>query len=409
MKWDSTLSGQTDIKHLSNDIISFLCGYLNSQVGLFYRLEENSNNIELIASYAFTNKKNLIKKFEFGEGIIGQVARDKKLITLNGKFDNLPNINLGFDKKAPENFIIAPFIYEEKLLGIILLGTVNEFNSLQTQFFKICLDSIAIAVNTVQAGERVELLLKQTQDQAGELTVQQEELRQANEELEEQTKALTISEENLKNQQEELKVTNEELEERTNDLEIQRDSIRDKNKELSKAQSEIEQKAADLQKASQYKSEFLANMSHELRTPLNSILVLSQLLAENKNEHLSDKEIEFSKTINSSGSDLLNLINEILDLSKVEAGKIDLYIEELHFDDLDQFIKRNFTPLTDDKKLKLDFNIMIPHRKVYELMFNVFIKSLRIYYLMQLSLQIKVGLLFQSINLLQKLTFHPAN
>lgn len=352
----TTLSGQTDINQLSSEVISFLCGYLNAQVGLFYTMGEN-NSLELASTYAFTDKNKVFKKFKFGEGIIGQVAKDGKLITVEGEFNNLPEINLGFDSKMPKSFTVAPFIYEGNLLGVILLGTATKFPTLYKQFFQTCLDSIAIAVNTVQASERVELLLKQTQEQASELTVQQEELRQANEELEEQTKALTVSEESLKNQQEELKVINEELEERTNDLEIQRDSIRNTNEDLKKAQAEIEQKAIDLQKTSQYKSEFLANMSHELRTPLNSILVLSQLLGDNKKQNLTDKEIQFAKTINSSGSDLLELINEILDLSKVEAGKIDLYIEDLHFDDLNQFIQRTFSPLTDEKKLKLNFNI----------------------------------------------------
>lgn len=352
----STLSGQIDIYQLSNEVVSFLCEHLNAQVGLFYTIDK-LGSLELSSSYAFTDKKKVFKKFKIGEGIIGQVAKDRKLVSIKGEFENLPEINLGFDSKKPKDFIVAPFIYEGELLGVILLGTATRFPSLHKQFFQTCLDSIAIAVNTVQARERVELLLKQTQEQASELTVQQEELRQANEELEEHTKALTVSEESLKNQQEELKVINEELEERTNDLEIQRDSIRKTNENLKQAQAEIEQKAIDLQKASQYKSEFLANMSHELRTPLNSILVLSQLLGNNKKQNLSEKEIEFAKTINSSGSDLLELINEILDLSKVEAGKIDLYIENLHFDDLDHFIHRTFSPLTNEKKLKLNFNI----------------------------------------------------
>ncbi len=354
---DSTLSGQTDLKQLSSDVISFLCSYLNAQVGLFYILDEKKRFLELTSSYAFSDKKKVFEKFEIGEGVIGQVAKEGKTMSIEGQFENLPVINMGFNKKSPDYFITSPFIYEGNLMGVILLGSLHEFTDLQKQLFKTNLDSIAIAVNSAKARESVEHLLKQTQEQADELTVQQEELRQANEELEEQTKALKISEEHLKNQQEELKVINEELEERTNDLEIQRDSIRKKNEELRKAQAEIEQKAMDLEQASQYKSEFLANMSHELRTPLNSILVLSQLLKDNKSGRLSDKEVEFAKTINSSGSDLLDLINEILDLSKVEAGKIDLYIENLYFSDLDDFVTRTFEPLTNEKNLKLEFNI----------------------------------------------------
>ncbi len=353
---NSTLSGQTDISSLSKNAISFLTKYLDSSVGLLYTLNDKKELV-LNASFAVGNSKKIKRKIELGEGVIGQAAEELNTITIEGEFENLPEINIGLDSKSPTVFKAAPFLYEDELLGVILIGTLTHFTELHEQFFDLSLDRLAIAINTVKAREHVETLLKQTQDQASELTVQQEELRQANEELEEQTKALRISEENLKSQQEELKVTNEELEERTNDLEIQRDNIRRKNEELEKARAEIEQKAKDLQKASQYKSEFLANMSHELRTPLNSILVLSQLLGDNKNKTLINKEIQFAKTINSSGSDLLDLINEILDLSKVEAGKIDLYIEDLYFDDIKQFIERTFSPLTDKKKLKLDFRV----------------------------------------------------
>ena len=166
-----------------------------------------------------------------------------------------------------------------------------------------------------------------------------------------------MQEENIKNQQEELSVTNEELEERTNDLEIQRDNINKKNIELEQAQIEIQQKGFDLEQLSKYKCEFLANMSHELITPLNSILVLSQLLASNKREHLNEKEIKYAKTINTSGSDLLELINEILDLSKVESGKVELDIEEISLYDIITSITSTFKPITEDKGIELKTSI----------------------------------------------------
>jgi CheY-like chemotaxis protein/signal transduction histidine kinase/HAMP domain-containing protein len=382
---DSLLSGQTDIFKLSNNVISFLTKYLDTPVGLLYIINDSGTELTLGSSFAVANNKKIKQKIEIGEGLIGQVAKDLVPITIEGNFDNLPLVNIGLDTKTPKIFKAAPFIYEDTLLGVILIGSFKPLNTLQEQFHKISLDRIAIAIHTVKSQERVELLLKQTQDQASELTVQQEELRQANEELEEQTKALRLSEEHLKNQQEELKVINEELEERTNDLEIQRDNIRRKNEELKKAQTEIEKKAVDLQKASQYKSEFLANMSHELRTPLNSILVLSQLLGDNKRGNLKEKEIQFAKTINSSGSDLLDLINEILDLSKVEAGKIDLYIEDLYFDDINHFIDKTFSPLTDKKELYLDFKIQegLPSsiktdiQRVYQILKNLLSNAIK--------------------------------
>lgn len=344
------LSGQDDLKKLNKDVLNFLVKYLHAHTGLLYL--SDGQHLKLNSSYAVKKSKKLID-LEIGEGLIGQAASDGNTIILNDNLDMLPSINYATAEKPAKQYVISPFIFEGHVLGVIALGSLETFSELQLSLFENSLDSIAIAINAAQARKKVDDLLKQTQEQANELTVQQEELRQTNEELEEQTKALRLSEESLKNQQEELKVTNEELSERTKDLEIQRDNIRKKNEELSLAQKEIEQKAKDLQKASRYKSEFMANMSHELRTPLNSILVLSQLMSENKKKTLSDKEVEFAKTINSSGSDLLDLINEILDLSKVESGKLELFIEDFYFTDLTQFVDRTFSPLTNKKKLKL--------------------------------------------------------
>jgi len=382
-KIDGILSGQEDIQKLTDEIITFFIEYLQAKIGLIYLKKDDK--LVLTSTYAFKKSAKGFVNFEFGEGIIGQVAKDQKLVTFSESSDHLPNLNIGVGVVAPKEYIVAPLIFEKETSGVILLGSSAKFSTLQKQFFKMALDSIAVTVNSVQSRAKVELLLKQTQELANELTVQQEELRQTNEELEEQTKALRLSEENLKNQQEELKVTNEELEERTNDLEIQRDNIRSKNEELRQAQQEIEQKARDLERASKYKSEFMANMSHELRTPLNSILVLSQLLSENKSQHLSEKEIEFAKTINSSGSDLLELINEILDLSKVESGKLELHIEELYFEDLTAFINRTFSPLTDKKKLKLITEVQsgVPKfittdiQRVYQVLKNLFSNAIK--------------------------------
>ncbi len=382
-KLESTLSGLKDLAKLTGEVISFLVQHLDAQLGLIYSAENNT--LSLTAAYAFKIKDKKFRKFEFGEGLIGQAAQEKRVITFNEPQDQLPGVNYGTGESRPLFTFIAPFVFEGDVKGVILIGSFKEMTGLQRKFLEMCLDSIAIAMNSVQAHERVENLLTQTQEQAHELQVQQEELREANEELEEQTKALKHSEENLKNQQEELRVINEELEERTNDLEIERDNIRKKNEELKLAQEEIKQKAMDLEIASQYKSEFLANMSHELRTPLNSILVLSQLLADNKKEHLDNKEIEFSKTINSSGRDLLDLINEILDLSKVEAGKLELYVEESYISEITNFINRTFKPLTDEKGLNLKIEVAddIPEllstdsQRVMQILKNLFSNAIK--------------------------------
>ena len=353
---ETKISGEKRISELTDEIISFLVQYLDIQIGLIY-LTDEENILTLDASYAFKDTEVKFTKIAIGEGLVGQVAKQKEKIIISNISSNAPEINYSVDKKIPDHYLIAPFIFEDKLIGIIQIGSFSPFTKLQEIFIDKCVESIAVAINSAQSHAKVQELLEQTQIQANELTVQQEELRQTNDELEEQTKALKISEENLQQQQEELRVTNEELEERTKALEIQRDDIEVKNRELNKAQMEIIQKAKDLEAASKYKSEFLANMSHELRTPLNSILVLSELLYGNKNKTLGKKEIEFSKTINSSGTDLLNLINEILDLSKVEAGKLDLNIEMFNFEELKDFILKSFLPLTGDKGIELKVNI----------------------------------------------------
>lgn len=355
---DAGLSGQSNTEALSKSIISFTSRYLEAQIGLIYIFEDQDDTLKLMASYgADIENEKLVKEVKPGKGMIGQVAVDKKTIIISHNDDHQPVIELGESTLQPRQHLLVPLVHEGKLFGVIEYASINTFDEVKLTFVELSAINIAIAIKTVLASERVRLLLAQTQEQANELAVQQEELRQANEELQEQTSALKVSEENLQAQQEELKVTNEELEERTKALEIQRDAIKQKNIELEQARKEIEQKAKDLELASRYKSEFLANMSHELRTPLNSILVLSQLLNENRKNHLDEKEQEYAKTINSSGSDLLELINEILDLSKVESGKIDLYIENLYFDDLTNFIQKSFGPVADKKGLELFVNI----------------------------------------------------
>ena len=354
---DSGLSGQPDTKKLAQSIIDFTSRYLKAQLGLIYIYEEHTDSFVLKASFAADNNSNTIKqRFASGEGLIGQVAKDRQLLLLNESAKS-QQIEIGEGTLHPQQYVLYPLVHEDKTFGVIEYATINPFDELKLTFLELSCSNIAIAIKTVLAAETVKTLLAQTQDQANELEVQQEELRQANEELQEQTNALKVSEESLQTQQEELKVTNEELEERTKALELQRDAIKQKNQELETARKEIEQKALDLQQASQYKSEFLANMSHELRTPLNSILVLSQLLAENKKKHLDDKELEYARTINGSGSDLLELINEILDLSKVESGKIELYIENMYLEDLTFFIKKSFEPVAEKKGLSLFVNI----------------------------------------------------
>jgi len=352
---DGVLKGKNDLQELSQGIISFFTLYLKSQLGLVYLYDEESKNLHLSATYALSAADPQLQQiYESGEGLVGQSFKDKKSIIVDAKDKkSMPMLDFGAGKKQAHSIAIVPFSFEDRVIGIMVIGSVNPFSDMQLQFLELAVQDLALAVITLQSHLKVRELLMQTQEQAKILEVQQEELRQANEDLKEQTEALKRSEESLQTQQEELKVTNEELEERTKALEIQRDAIKRKNKELEEARKEIEKKAYDLEQTNRYKSEFLANMSHELRTPLNSIIVLSQLLNENKNDHLSEKEKEFARTVNSSGIDLLNLINDILDLSKVESGKVEVNVERLYLDDLVNYLEENFKPIVEEKGLSL--------------------------------------------------------
>lgn len=349
-KLDKTLKGHTEIDTLSDDIISFLCRYIDAQVGLLY-LSDEKGYLNLKSTFALkTENLSGIKKLKPGEGLPGQVLKENKYLLVKSDSPLFPQLQKDAELTKPQELLVIPFSYKNTVVGVIELGTINNFKELQLTFLEKSMIDIALSIVTLQSYITIKELLEKTQLQARELEVQQEELRQTNEELQEQTKALKKSEEILQRQKEELKVTNEELEERSNALEIQRDAIKKKNIELEQARKEIEKKAKDLELTSRYKSEFLANMSHELRTPLNSIIVLSQLMSENKN--LSKKEIEFVKTIHSSGLDLLDLINDILDLSKVESGKLEINLEQLYLEDLITTSKNLFEPIIKKKGLK---------------------------------------------------------
>ncbi len=351
------MRGSQDVELLTSDIISFITKYLDGLVGVLYLFDEEQNLLRLTSSYAFTNRKEMAGHFALGEGLVGQVAKEKQMITLSKLPEDYSRIRSATGNLPPRFLLIAPILFENKLIGVVEMGSLEEFSEQKLEFLREALNTIGIAINVSLASTRMAVLLHKTQEQAQELQAQQEELRQSNEELEEQTKALKESEGSLQTQQEELRVTNEELQERTRELEKQRNDIKRKNDALEQATEDIGQKAKELELASKYKSEFLANMSHELRTPLNSILVLSQLLAGNKDNNLTNKQVEYASTIKSSGTDLLNLINEILDLSKVEAGKLDLSLEKISFGEIMSNLEQVFLPIAEDKNLKFKTHI----------------------------------------------------
>jgi len=353
---NNRMRGELDIPDLCRNIINYLTNYLDAQLGLLYFVE-NHDTLKLVGSYALGKEKSIVKKFKFGEGVIGQAALQNETIIISDIPEEFIKVKTGFGEIYPRNIIAVPFSYESHVVGVIEIASIYSIHEIQKEFLMQSLENIGIALNSAESRRQLTELLEKTQEQAEKLQAQQEELRQSNEELEGQTKALIASETNLQSQQEELRVINEELEERTRALEKQKADIQLKNKELLHARNEIAKKARDLEEVSKYKSEFLANMSHELRTPLNSILILSQLLSNNSDVNLSEKQVEFARTIHSSGSDLLALINEILDLSKIEAGMMEIRIEKFLLEDFSGNINRVFRPVAANKGLEFILDI----------------------------------------------------
>jgi signal transduction histidine kinase/DNA-binding response OmpR family regulator/CHASE3 domain sensor protein len=351
------LRKESDITSLSSNIITFVSKYVNAHVGALY-IRSGDDIYKMAASYAYKNKKNLSDEVKIGEGIIGQSALEKHSYIVSNIPEDYISIATGIGESAPKSILISPCVRNGEAECIVELASLHEFTKEQLHFVELVSESIAISIGSVKAQQKMKELLSKTLQQSEELQSQQEELRQSNEELEQQTKALMESEEQLQYQQEELRVINEELEERTRSLEIQATDILAKNEELRQAQVEVENKAKALESANRYKSEFLANMSHELRTPLNSILVLSQMLTEAKDGYrLSDKQQQYAATIHSSGEDLLRLINDILDLSKVEAGKLDINIENMELRGIASYASRTFNAIAEKKGLT--FNIEV--------------------------------------------------
>ncbi|WP_026464954.1 response regulator [Adhaeribacter aquaticus] len=355
------LKGEKSPQQFSQHVLTEMAKYLNGKVGLFYMLDDTSNLLNPTASYACSLEAN--KNIAMGEGLVGQAALDKAPVVLTNVPDNLVKVNSGLLEGPPTTIIIHPLIYNDEVQGVLELGLMGEVTEIESQYLYWCGQNVANALVTAKNRWRVHDLLQETQAQAEELQVQQEELQRSNAELEMQSQKLQASEEELRVQQEELLQSNQELEEKAQILEEKNQFIDQKSRELVQLYKSLEEKNRELEQASRYKSEFLANMSHELRTPLNSILLLAKLLADSKDLDLGDDRYEYARVIHSSGIGLLELINEILDLSKIEAGQMQISIEEVPFVEIKQDLIAMFNPLAKEKGLELvlDFDATLPH------------------------------------------------
>lgn len=351
------MRGDLAIDIMSKNIITYVAKYTKAQLGAIYLYDEDQKGYRLSGSYAYFFRKGMMNFFKEGEGLVGQAAMEREIITFSELPENYVRITSGIGNTVPKNVMIAPFQHEGRTVGVIELGTVNEFSDESYEFIRMVLENIAISVVSANNRTKMTRLLEVTSTQAEELQVQQEELRQTNEELETQTQALKKSEEYLQTQQEELRVINEELEEKTRYLEKQKDQMEKQNKDLLSARTDIERKAKELEISNKYKSEFLANMSHELRTPLNSLLILAQTLMENREKNLSAQQIKSAEIIFHSGNDLLNLINDILDLSKIESGKMNISLNSVPLTSITASLRNYFEQPAREKGLAFHVQI----------------------------------------------------
>ena len=365
----TSLYGKHDLESLSRTLLSKLGPLTDSGHGVLYvkdlKQEKGKEPVyRLLASYGFKERKNISTIVAPGESLIGQAVLEKTPILLTDVPADYVRIHSGLGEARPLNLYILPILFDDDVKAVLELASFKPFTETQQAFLEemtselgIILESVMGRIQLAKLLEESQVLMEEIQAQSEELQSQQEELRVTNEELEEQTQALRQSEEKLQVQQEELEQANEELVEKASRLEEQNKMFELTNREVESARAALEEKARQLAISSKYKSEFLANMSHELRTPLNSLLILSRLLSDNPEGNLTAKQIEYAHTIYSSGQDLLILINDILDLTKIESGKMEVVNGKVSIKGLTRFAEQRFRPIANEKGL--DFDLLV--------------------------------------------------
>ena len=326
------MQGHRDLAVVAELIMDELSPLVGAQHGTFFMSEPGNGDtqLRLIAGYGLRADKSAPIQYRLGQSLIGQVARSKRSIVVANLPEGYVTISSGLGEAPPANLAVLPILFEDQVLGVIELASFTEFSPVQTDFLEQLTETLGVNFNTIIANARTDTLLQESQRLTSELQARSVELQ---------------------NQQVELQRSNAELEDKAALLAAQNRDIETKNAEIERARQEIEERARQLALASKYKSQFLANMSHELRTPLNSLLILARLLAQNPGRNLTAKQVEYANVIHSAGSDLLQLINDILDLSKVEAGRMDIHAERFPLSTLLEDVQATFQPLTVEKGL----------------------------------------------------------
>ena len=324
-KFGAMMQGQRDLFTVAQLLLSELAPLVGAQQGVMYVTDESDGTLSLrqLAGYADATESGEPRRYRIGEGLVGQCALERQRILLSDMPDDSIRIGSGLVTARPQNVIVLPVLFEDEVRAVIELASLTRFTASHLALLEQLTGSIGIVLNTIEATMRTEGLLKQSQELAAELQTQQKELQQ----------------------------TNEALGQKAQQLAAQNAEVERKNQEIDQARRAVEEKAAELALTSRYKSEFLANMSHELRTPLNSILILGQQLGDNADGNLTPKQTEFAKTIHGAGTDLLNLISDILDLSKIESGTVTVESEEVPFPGLRETLDRNFRHVAEARKL----------------------------------------------------------
>ncbi|MEU0030497.1 HAMP domain-containing protein [Streptomyces sp. NPDC006335] len=329
----SLMQGHRDLPVVAELIMDELTPLVSAQYGAFYLAEdtERGHELRLVGSYGYPDDDERPTRIPVGRSLVGQAARNRRMVTVEELPEGYVTISSGLGHAVPAALVVLPIVVEEQVLGVIELASVSRFTQIHQDFLAQLMPTIGVNLNTIVANVRTDELLDESQRLTAELQARSEELQV---------------------QQDELQRSNAELEEKASLLASQNRDIEAKNLQIEQARQELETRAQQLSLASKYKSEFLANMSHELRTPLNSLLILAQLLAQNPSRNLTPKQVEYAGIIHSAGSDLLQLINDILDLSKVEAGKMDVAPERVPLRQLLEYVEATFRPMTTQKSLE---------------------------------------------------------